>query len=162
VSGLADFCPSVYHDEIATGTKTWGERQMTDTTGGCLCGRVRYTASREPAFSGLCHCRNCQRFTGSAFETTIGFPTSAVSVQGDLKTYSEVSDTGQAVRRRFCPHCGSGILAEADAFPGMTIFLAGTLDDPSSYHPTMELYCSSAQPWVSAGGERAKYAKMPS
>ncbi len=104
---------------------------MTETTGGCLCGRVRYTATGEPAFSGICHCRNCQRFTGSAFETTIGFPTSSVSVQGELKTYDEISDAGRAVRRRFCPNCGSGVIAEADAFPGITIFLAGSLDDPN-------------------------------
>jgi hypothetical protein len=36
------------------------------------------------------------------------------------------------------------------------------LDDTASYKPTMELYCSSAQPWINAGGERAKFAKMPS
>jgi hypothetical protein len=135
---------------------------MTETTGGCLCGRVRYTATGEPAFSGICHCRNCQRFTGSAFETTIGFPTSSVSVQGDLKTYAEISDAGRAVRRRFCPNCGSGVIAEADAFPGMTIFLAGSLDDPNAYKPTMELFCSSAQPWFHAGGERTQFARMPS
>jgi hypothetical protein len=135
---------------------------MTDTTGGCLCGRVRYTATGEPAFSGICHCRNCQRFTGSAFETTIGFPTSSVSVQGDLKTYDEISDAGRALHRRFCPNCGSGVLVEADAFPGVTIFLAGSLDDPTAYKPTMELFCSSAQPWFHASGERTQFARMPS
>ena len=135
---------------------------MTETTGGCLCGRVRYTATGEPAFSGICHCRNCQRFTGSAFETTIGFPTSSVRVQGDLKTYDEISDAGRAVHRRFCPNCGSGVIAEADAFPGITIFLAGSLDDPAAYKPTIELFCSSAQPWFHAGGERTQFAKMPS
>lgn len=135
---------------------------MTDTTGGCLCGRVRYTATGEPAFSGICHCRNCQRFTGSAFETTIGFPTSSVSVLGDLKTYDEISDAGRALHRRFCPNCGSGVLVEADAFPGVTIFLAGSLDDPTAYKPTMELFCSSAQPWFHASGERTQFARMPS
>jgi len=135
---------------------------MSDATGGCLCGRVRYVAADEPAFSAVCHCRNCQRFTGSAFETTIGFPTSSVSVQGDLTTFNQTSASGQPVRRRFCPNCGSGVIAEADAFPGITIFLTGTLDDPATYKPTMEIYCSSAQPWVHAGGERTRFAKMPS
>lgn len=135
---------------------------MTETTGGCLCGRVRYTATGEPAFSGICHCRDCQRFTGSAFKTTIGFPTSSVSVQGDLKTYDEISDAGRAVHRRFCPNCGSGVIAEADAFPGMTIFLAGSLDDPTAYKPTVEFFCSSAQPWFHAAGERTQFARMPS
>jgi hypothetical protein len=134
---------------------------MANLAGGCLCGRVRYTLSGEPAFSGLCHCRNCQRYTGSAFEAVIAFPSSSVSLQGELKTYNDTGDSGQQVRRRFCPNCGSGVIAEADVLPGVTIVLAGTLDDPASYAPAMEIYCSSAQPWVHTGGERARFPKMP-
>ena len=52
---------------------------MANMTGGCLCGQIKYTASGDPAFSGLCHCRNCQRYTGSAFETVVAFPSSAVA-----------------------------------------------------------------------------------
>ncbi len=55
--------------------------------GGCLCGKVRYTVSGEPAFGGLCHCRNCQQYTGSAFETIVAFPAASINVQGELKTY---------------------------------------------------------------------------
>jgi hypothetical protein len=51
---------------------------MANITGGCLCGRVRYTVTGEPAFSGLCHCRNCQHYTGSAFEALIAFPAASV------------------------------------------------------------------------------------
>lgn len=134
---------------------------MADVTGGCLCGRVRYTLSGEPVFSGLCHCRNCQRYTGSAFETVVAYPAASVSVQGELKTYNDTGDSGQPVYRRFCPNCGSGVIAEAAMLPGMTLVLTGTLDDPGTYTPAMEIYCSSAQPWVHAGGERARFPKMP-
>ena len=134
---------------------------MANLTGGCLCGQIRYTASGDPALSGLCHCRNCQRYTGSAFETVIGFPSAAVSVQGTLKTYNDTGDSGKAVYRRFCPNCGSGVAAEAEALPGVTLLLAGTLDDPSSYKPAMELYCSSAQPWTNETSERKRFDKMP-
>jgi hypothetical protein len=134
---------------------------MADSTGGCLCGRVRYTLSGEPAFTALCHCRNCQRYTGSAFEAVVVYPSASVSLQGELKTYNDTGDSGQQVRRRFCPNCGSGVFAEADVLPGVTIVLAGTLDDLSSYKPGIEIYCSSAQPWVHAGEERARFPKMP-
>ena len=134
---------------------------MSEITGGCLCGRVRYKLAGESAFSGLCHCRNCQRYTGSAFEPVVAYPSAAVSVQGDLKTYEDKGDSGKAVYRRFCPNCGSGIIAEAEALPGVTLVLVGGFDDPSAYNPTMEIYCSSAQPWVRAGGERQQFAKMP-
>jgi hypothetical protein len=134
---------------------------MANITGGCLCGRVRYTVTGEPAFSGLCHCRNCQRYTGSAFEALIAFPAASVSVQGELKTYDDTGDSGQPVHRRFCPNCGSGVVNEVDVLPGVTIVLAGTLDDPAAFEPTMDVYWSSAQPWVHASSERTRFPKMP-
>jgi hypothetical protein len=60
---------------------------MADLTGGCLCGRVRYTLSGEPAFTALCHCRNCQRYTGSSFEAVVVYPSTSLSLHGELKTY---------------------------------------------------------------------------
>jgi len=81
-------------------------------TGGCLCGRVRYTVTGEPTSAYLCHCSDCQRFTGSAFLTGMAFPASSVSAQGELKTYSNTSEAGRQVRRLFCPNCGSGVFAE--------------------------------------------------
>jgi len=134
---------------------------MANITGGCLCGRVRYTVNGEPAFSGLCHCRNCQRYTGSAFEALIAFPAASVSVQGELKTYDDTGDSGLPVHRRFCPNCGSGVVNEVDVLPGVTIVLAGTLDDPAAFKPTMDVYWSSAQPWVHTSSERTRFPKMP-
>ena len=134
---------------------------MANFSGGCLCGQIRYTVSGDPAFSGLCHCRNCQRYTGSAFEPVIAFPSSAVSVQGALKTYNDAGDTGKAVYRRFCPNCGSGVVAEAEVMPGMTMLLAGTLDDSSGFKPAMEIFCDSAQAWTTEPSERQRFPKMP-
>jgi len=134
---------------------------MANITGGCLCGRVRYTVTGEPAFSGLCHCRNCQRYTGSAFEALIAFPAASVSVQGELKTYDDTGDSGQPVHRHFCPNCGSGVVNEVDVLPGVMIVLAGTLDDPAAFKPAMDVYWSSAQPWVHTSSERTRFPKMP-
>ena len=134
---------------------------MADLTGGCLCGRVRYTLTGVPALNGLCHCRNCQRYTGSTFEAVTVYPSASVTVQGDLKTYNDTGDSGKALYRRFCPNCGSGVMAEAEVMPDLTIVLAGTLDDPAAYTPSVEIYCSSAQPWFHADTERKRFAKMP-
>ena len=91
----------------------------------------------------------------------MAFPNEAVDIQGELRTYQDTGDSGKPVYRRFCPNCGSGIAAEAEVLPGLTIVLAGGLDDPSVFSPTMEVYCSSAQPCVHAGGERQQFPKMP-
>ena len=133
----------------------------TSITGGCLCGKVRYSADVDPIFTGVCHCRNCQRAGGSAFAILIAVPQSALDVNGPLKTYEDKGDSGNSVYRRFCPECGSTVMDEASAMPGVHVVLAGTLDDPSWLKPTMQIYCDSAQPWVSLSGEWQRFAKMP-
>lgn len=129
--------------------------------GGCLCGKVRYSADAEPAFVGVCHCKNCQKGTGTAFAVVVGLPKLALNVQGDLKTFNDRGDSGKTLFRRFCPACGSSVIDEAEAMPNVVMVLAGTLDDPSWVKPGMEIYCDSAQPWVSLGGDRQRFPKMP-
>jgi hypothetical protein len=129
--------------------------------GGCLYGKVRYSADAEPAFVGLCHCKDCQKETGTAFNVVVGIPMPALSLQGALKTFTSPGGSGKEVHRRFCPECGTVILSEPDAFSGVAIIRAGTLDDPSGLEPKMEIYCDSAQPWVQLGGERQRFPKMP-
>ena len=129
--------------------------------GGCLCGKVRYSADAEPAFVGVCHCKNCQKQAGTAFSVVFGIPRPALSIQGTLKTFNDRGDSGKAVYRRFCPDCGSPILSEIEARPSVAIIKAGTLDDTSWLKPTMEVFCDSAQPWVSLAGERQRFPKMP-
>ena len=60
---------------------------MTEMTGGCLCGQVRYSANTEPAFVGVCHCRNCQKQTGTAFSVLVGIPKAAMSSKGSLRRF---------------------------------------------------------------------------
>jgi hypothetical protein len=134
---------------------------MAQIAGGCLCGKVRYSASGDPAFVGICHCRDCQKFTGSAFAVVIGVPKSAFSLQGQVATYSKAGDTGKSIERRFCPVCGSSIADEASAVPDLVMISSGTLDDPSWVKPAMQIYCDSAQPWVQLGGDMKAFPKMP-
>jgi hypothetical protein len=142
-------------------TGSGSEEDQMKIEGGCLCGKVRYAADAEPVFVGICHCTDCQKETGTAFNLVVGIPQPALSLQGALKTFSARGDSGKAVHRRFCPECGSTISSEPDAFPGVTIIRAGTLDDTSWVKPATEIFCDSAQSWVSLGGDRQHFAKMP-
>lgn len=63
-------------------------------TGGCMCGAVRYECSAEPVFMGNCHCRNCQRVTGTAFAAVILVPRNAVTITGDVKYYETTGIAG--------------------------------------------------------------------
>lgn len=134
---------------------------MPTITGGCLCGKVRYSAEAEPTFVGLCHCHDCQRFTGSAFGAVIGLPKSAVTVRGILKAFTKPGDSGKAMERRFCPECGASVMDEAQMMPGVVMITIGTLDDPSWVKPTSQIFCASAQPWVQLGGELKSFERTP-
>lgn len=129
--------------------------------GGCLCGKVRYSADAEPAFVGICHCKNCQKGTGTAFAAVVALPKPALSVAGDLKTFTGRGDSGKETYRRFCPECGSPLIDEAEVMPGVVMVMAGTLDDASWVKPTMEIFCDSAQPWVKLEGDMKSFPKMP-
>lgn len=134
---------------------------MANITGGCLCGKVRYSAGVDPTFTAVCHCRNCRKASGSAFSIVVGVPPASLSVQGELKTFGDKGDSGKAILRRFCPDCGSAVLDEAEVMPGVVMVQVGTLDDPGWVKPTMQIYCDSAQPWVQLGGEIQRFAKSP-
>jgi hypothetical protein len=126
---------------------------MIAKTGGCLCGQVRYSLSGEPLRSHLCHCRDCQHYTGTAFAAGMIFPTSSVAIQGDLKIFEGTGRSGKTVRRHFCPVCGSGVMVSGDVMPDRVVVQAGTLDDPAQFVPAAEIFTDSALPWVhSAGG----------
>ena len=135
---------------------------MTQFTGGCLCGKVRYSAIADPIFMGVCHCKDCQRATGSAFEAVIAVPEASVTIQGSPKSFAVKGDTGNDVRRSFCPDCGSTLMSAAAIMPNVVMLTTGTLDDSSSFKPAMQIYCDSAQPWVQLGGEMKQFPKMPS
>lgn len=137
--------------------------QMTgEMTGGCACGAVRYTVSGQPKYMGNCHCRDCQRATGSAY-----FPAVLVSLkefvqqQGDVTWYESKADSGQTMQRAFCPQCGSPLFLRNPAREGGIVLYAGSLDDPSVYEPSRDIYVSSAQPWNVMHGDLPKFEKMP-
>jgi hypothetical protein len=132
---------------------------MPELNGGCLCGAVRYTSNSAPEFVGVCHCRDCQRYTGSAFAIMVSLPKTALQIRGTVKTFSKLGDSGKPILRHFCPECGSSIADEPSRRPGAIILNAGTLDDPSSVMPTLEIYCDRALPWVQLAGGMQRFAQ---
>src|ERR1043166_4138790 len=88
------------------------ETAMAKITGGCLCGAVRYTAEADPTSVTVCHCLDCQKFTGSAFAALVPVSKDALTIDGALKTFSSPGDSGNPLLRHFCPECGSSIAEE--------------------------------------------------
>ncbi|WP_176593656.1 GFA family protein [Sphingobium sp. EM0848] len=130
--------------------------------GGCNCGAVRYRCEGKPIVVAQCHCRNCQRQSGSAFSVNLLFKASAVTQEGELTVYED-KDTfsGNPVMRKFCGTCGSSVFSEPTDGKGMLIVKAGTLDDPSPYVPAVSVWTSTAMPWVELPAGQHKFERNP-
>jgi len=133
----------------------------TNYTGGCLCGAVRYECTAEPIFMGNCHCRDCQKASGSGYEAAIGVPAPALKITGNVKYHDIKADSGSMVSRGFCPECGSRLFGKTSGMPQLAIVMAGSLDDPKQFQPGMDVYTSSAQPWDHMNPALPKFLKMP-
>jgi len=131
-------------------------------SGGCACGAICYECTAAPAISLNCHCRDCQRATGSAFAPVRRVPTEALKITGEPKWYEVTGDSGARVRRGFCPECGSYLFALALFQPDLISVTAANLDDPSKFRPDGDCYTASAQPWDYMNPKLPKYSHMPS
>jgi hypothetical protein len=134
---------------------------MPEIRGSCRCGKVTYSSSADPVFTGVCHCVNCQKSSGSAFGVVVAVPAASLTITGTTTRFSDAGDSGSPTHREFCPACGSTIAQSADVMAGITMLPAGTLDDASWVKPAMQIYCDSAQPWVALGGGIQSFPKMP-
>ena len=116
-------------------------------SGGCLCGKVRYESAAEPQFSGNCHCKDCQRVSGGAFAPAMLFAEAGMTISGAPKFFRSHGDSGRWIERGFCPECGSQMFTRLEGLPGALVIKAGTLDDSSSFSPTLDFWVASAPPW---------------
>jgi hypothetical protein len=132
-------------------------------TGRCLCGRVSYSADAEPVVQAVCHCRDCQRQTGSPFTVFVGVPRAAFSVEGD--TLASIATTGEdhggETERSFCSACGSPVFSISALAPEVALIKAGSLDDASWLAPAIEFFTSSAQPWSPHLDHAAQFERGP-
>lgn len=122
----------------------------TRREGGCLCGAVRYSIAWPPLMLVTCACRNCQKQSGGALSVVGVCARDALQLTGELKTYIDTADSGNAVERRFCPQCGSPVLTDNDLARerDMIFFKAGTLDETGDLAPDTHCWTASGQPWL--------------
>ena len=84
---------------------------MTPRVARCSCGKLRVECHGEPDMVAVCHCRSCQRRTGSAFGIAAFFERTAATIVGKTQTYARATDNGHSVEFHFCPACGSTVRA---------------------------------------------------
>lgn len=134
---------------------------MKPLTGGCLCGHVRYKTDAEMLMQYRCHCKDCQRLTGSAYLAAFAIPADSLNITGELKFYEKTADSGSHVALGFCPNCSSTLLGKIEIMPDVFAIAAGSLDDPEQYRPDMDIYTDSAVSWHCPDPNTVKCAREP-
>ena len=109
--------------------------------GGCLCGAVRYAASSTPVRVTYCHCKFCQRATGSAYLVEPIFQkTHFAIISGKPATYTQASEgSGKRVTVNFCATCGTKLFLDLERFPETLGVYGGTFDDPNWFERTPQV-----------------------
>jgi len=121
---------------------------MSEVTGRCLCGHVtwRYDGAVGPA--SYCHCEDCRRCTGSAFNVGVRLRRADLRItSGVPKGFTKRADSGRELTRHFCPECGSPIFTSAPKHPDHVFVKAGTFDDPALVRPDRQSWVASAVVW---------------
>jgi hypothetical protein len=118
--------------------------------GGCTCRKVRYRMTTRPLFVHCCHCRWCQRETGTAFALNALIEADRVEVlAGEPETVLTPSNSGLGQKIIRCPDCRIALWSNyAGAGDALRFVRVGTLDDPDRLPPDIHIFTSTKQPWV--------------
>lgn len=120
--------------------------------GHCLCGAVRLTVAEHGGFTGACHCRMCQRWSGALF-VSFNVPASALTVTGEVARFQ----SSPFAERVFCPTCGSHLWVRNTDTPDAPYDLMPGLFDAARDIPlTSEIYTDRALPGLALAGDHRR------
>jgi len=117
--------------------------------GRCTCRAVRYSFLGPPLFVHCCHCRWCQRETGTAFALNALIETQRLTVSGQPQMIHTPSLSGKGQQVLRCPECRIALWSHyAGAGDKLSFVRVGTLEDPDRCPPDIHIFTESKQPWV--------------
>jgi hypothetical protein len=119
-----------------------------ERNGQCHCGSLRVVATGDPERVYLCHCKACQRRTGTAFHLGATYLKGRVRLEGDRKIYEREADTGYRIRFHFCPNCGSTTYWEGDRNPAVCGVAVGAFEIGAFPPPSDSIFEESMHDWL--------------
>ncbi len=121
----------------------------TTLEGGCGCGAVRYRLVAAPMFVNCCHCKDCQRQTGSAFVVNALIETHHIDVRaGTPDAIAMPTGSGRPHDVYRCPTCRTALWSDYGRRPALRFVRVGTLDTPSALPPDAHIFVRSKLRWV--------------
>jgi hypothetical protein len=121
-----------------------------DVTGRCQCGAISFRASIDPEKASICHCSDCQHFSGSPYRTSVPAPAAGFKLlSGKPSVYVKTAESGNKRAQGLCGTCGSHVYATAPGDnPEVYMLRIGTLDQGAQLAPRRQIWCRSAMPWA--------------
>ncbi|MCE2658667.1 MAG: GFA family protein [Rubrivivax sp.] len=120
-------------------------------TGQCHCGAISFTALVDPSRVIVCHCADCQVFSGAPFRAVLPVPAEQVQLTGTPTHYVKVAASGNRRVQAFCPACGTQLYAsEADGPPKLLNLRLGCVAEREQLTPSVQIWGVSAMPWAGA------------
>jgi hypothetical protein len=111
-----------------------------------MCGGVRYELTAPLESAGYCHCKRCQRRTGTAASANARVvPGSLRVTQGEELV--RAWEPGDGYAKLFCSTCGSALWSRHPEDHDMVSIRLGTLDDDPGVRPSYHQYVAYAAPW---------------
>jgi len=129
--------------------------------GQCLCGAVQYKSAGPALFSVVCHCRDCQRASGTGGVPVLGVPKTSFSHSGPVKQSRVVGGSGLPAVRNFCSECGSLLFGTPESAPEMVTIYAGSLNEASSFVPTDAIFVNRRPSWATLALPLTEHAALP-
>jgi hypothetical protein len=127
-----------------------GAQEPFVRAGGCACRALRYRLTAAPLIVHACHCRDCQRLTGSAFVINLWIERCFVEA-GPVApaSFRLAAPSAKPHEVFFCPTCATYLWSKYHAVPGDTLFVrAGTLDDAAAIAPDVHIFTRSKLAWL--------------
>jgi hypothetical protein len=135
---------------------------MLEVHGRCHCNAVTFTALVDPNRVIACHCADCQQFSGGPFRAVLPTPVGQVQLTGPVKQYVKVAASGNRRAQVFCPECGTQLYATEPDAPTMLGLRVGCIDERAQLKPAVQIWVSSAMPWVAHLSAVPAHAQGPS
>jgi hypothetical protein len=125
--------------------------------GQCFCGRISYEAEADPDKVQVCHCTDCQAFSGSPWRASVFVDAASVKFHGEpAKIFVKTAASGRPRAQGFCDHCGSALFSTTPEDRKLYAFRLGAIAERAQLPPKQQVWCGSALPWASDISELPK------
>ncbi|WP_368566049.1 GFA family protein [Pseudoxanthomonas sp. UTMC 1351] len=130
--------------------------------GGCQCGAIRYQLSQAVLELYVCHCRECQKQSASAFGISFIVPQAALQLlQGEPNVWSRSTDSGNTLDCAFCPTCGSRLWHQRRGASDVLSVKGGSLDKPVDLSQAIHIWTSRMLPGIVIPQEADQFSGEP-